>query len=218
MFKYPNNSYLKKIRFLLLLSIIICILGYLPYFFWPKYQIHLFLSGFHSKFFDLFFAYLTKLGTLIGILLASALLILLPFNESLKTKSNRVFLLFIADILASATTQIIKHIFHAPRPVKYFQMHYHAIHLHLNPYIHQLLWLSFPSGHSTSAFVIATIILCISKNPFIKTLAIVLALLIAYSRIYLHQHFLIDVTTGALIGIWITAAVCYFAKKHSLQI
>lgn len=65
---------------------------------------------------------------------------------------------------------------------------------------------SFPSGHTLSSFVAATIIMHSDRRMGIA--AYVLAIMIAFSRLYLYVHFPTDVLTGALIGIVIGLIVC----------
>lgn len=63
---------------------------------------------------------------------------------------------------------------------------------------------SFPSGHTLSSFIAATII--IHFNRWMGIAAYVLASIIAFSRLYLYVHFPTDVLTGILIGITIGMA------------
>lgn len=58
---------------------------------------------------------------------------------------------------------------------------------------------SFPSGHTLSSFIAATIIMHHDKRMGIA--AYVLASMIAFSRLYLYVHFPSDVFAGVLIGI-----------------
>ena len=58
---------------------------------------------------------------------------------------------------------------------------------------------SFPSGHTLSSFIAATIIMHHDKRMGIA--AYVLASMIAFSRLYLYVHFPSDVLAGVLIGI-----------------
>lgn len=58
---------------------------------------------------------------------------------------------------------------------------------------------SFPSGHTLSSFIVATIIMHHDKR--IGIAAYVLAYMIAFSRLYLYVHFPSDVLAGVLIGI-----------------
>lgn len=58
---------------------------------------------------------------------------------------------------------------------------------------------SFPSGHSMSSFAAAASILFFHKKWGIA--AMILAGLIAFSRLYLYVHYPTDVLAGALIGV-----------------
>jgi membrane-associated phospholipid phosphatase len=59
---------------------------------------------------------------------------------------------------------------------------------------------SFPSGHSTAAFSMCLALAVIIGSPRWAALLAVLATLLAFSRVYLSQHFMQDVTVGAIIG------------------
>ncbi|MBL0386803.1 phosphatase PAP2 family protein [Tumebacillus sp. ITR2] len=57
---------------------------------------------------------------------------------------------------------------------------------------------SFPSGHTTAVFSMATVLS--AALPDVSLLFYALAFLIGSSRVYLGQHYPSDVVTGALIG------------------
>lgn len=65
---------------------------------------------------------------------------------------------------------------------------------------------SFPSGHVLQACIVATILLHFDRRLGIA--ASVLAVLMAFSRLYLYVHFPSDVLAGAAIGIVIGVAGC----------
>ena len=58
---------------------------------------------------------------------------------------------------------------------------------------------SFPSGHSNASFAVATAIF--TRNKKLGIPALVLAALIAISRLYVFVHWPTDVLVGSLIGI-----------------
>ncbi len=58
---------------------------------------------------------------------------------------------------------------------------------------------SFPSGHSASSFAAAIVILLWNRKAGIVALA--LAALMAFSRLYLYVHYPSDVLVGTVIGI-----------------
>jgi undecaprenyl-diphosphatase len=70
---------------------------------------------------------------------------------------------------------------------------------------------SFPSGHTASAFAMATIFALYLKRNYLSISLLLTAFLIGYSRIYLGHHFLVDVLVGAIIGIACgTVAILWF--------
>ena len=58
---------------------------------------------------------------------------------------------------------------------------------------------SFPSGHSTATFAVATVLA--KRFPLFGPLCIAIALFVALSRVLRGSHFLTDVLGGAVIGI-----------------
>lgn len=64
--------------------------------------------------------------------------------------------------------------------------------------------LSFPSGHTTQAFVLATVIAEHYPAWWVQTFAYGSAAMVGYSRIEQNMHFASDVVAGAAIG-WSTA-------------
>jgi len=57
------------------------------------------------------------------------------------------------------------------------------------------------SGHSAFGFCLCTLILLLTRNPFVAFLAILMALLISQSRVEAGIHTVQEVLIGALIGI-----------------
>lgn len=64
-----------------------------------------------------------------------------------------------------------------------------------------------PSGHTAVAFAGATAITLLTGNALVATVACIMALLVAHSRIDAEVHTLFEVITGALLGILGTMAV-----------
>lgn len=61
-------------------------------------------------------------------------------------------------------------------------------------------FLSFPSGHTTIAFSISTVLSKNAKSSFLKGLAFVPAIATGFSRMYQDKHWASDVFLGAVIG------------------
>ena len=62
---------------------------------------------------------------------------------------------------------------------------------------------SFPSGHATSAFSVATVIAEHSKEFLVDVIAYGIASLVAMSRIHKNKHWISDVFIGSAIGYFI---------------
>lgn len=71
---------------------------------------------------------------------------------------------------------------------------------------------SFPSGHTLSAFVAATVLF--SCNKKLGAAAFLLAASIAFSRLYLYVHFPTDVLCGIIFGVLIGAVVVRLTKPY----
>jgi membrane-associated phospholipid phosphatase len=75
---------------------------------------------------------------------------------------------------------------------------------------------SFPSGHTTTVFCFFALIALLFPSRFTGAICFLLALLAAYSRIYLAQHLFIDTYAGAILGSLTTILFyAYFYRRQS---
>lgn len=70
---------------------------------------------------------------------------------------------------------------------------------------------SFPSGHTLASFEGATVLMIRDKRLGIP--ALILAVLIAFSRLYLYVHYPSDVLAGAVLGIGIAFLASFLVDK-----
>ncbi len=169
-----------------------------------KVELHLFLNSIHNKGLDFLFVNTTKLAeeaTFIFI----AFLLLWKFGFGLTA--------LVAQLGATTVTQIIKRTVNAPRPKKYFADNFPEISLSVPEGFRLYSAHSFPSGHTTAIFAIMVFLILSVKNNYLKLLFFIIALLTGYSRIYLSQHFALDVLVGSFIG----SAGAFFAYAYIPQ-
>jgi membrane-associated phospholipid phosphatase len=116
---------------------------------------------------------------------------------------KRGLLLLIAFIISGLFIQYLKiNIFpDIVRPITLLQNTYT---LHLVEGVKMSEIQSFPSGHTGTAFSIFFLLATFTNKSWLHATALVTALLVGFSRIYLCQHFLPDVIAGAVIGTFVS--------------
>ncbi|MEJ6589283.1 MAG: phosphatase PAP2 family protein [Crocinitomicaceae bacterium] len=78
---------------------------------------------------------------------------------------------------------------------------------------------SFPSGHSASIFALCTVIAYqYRQNLLIQICLVIIAATVAFTRVYLSQHFLQDIVAGSLIGTLISHVICVFYGSKFLAL
>ena len=115
----------------------------------------------------------------------------------------------------SAVTWLLKStlFYGEPRPKWYFT-NVEKIDLHYVPGVENWLYDSFPSGHTTVAFgFFFAVALCVKQRKM-AMLFFCAALAVGYSRIYLSQHFLLDVFAGSIIGTVCTLIIFAEASRR----
>lgn len=186
-------------------------------FVYPKGELHLMLNSCHTDFGDFVLRYYSQL--------AEWPLYVIALIPLLYKKWWLTVYYAVCELLSAGVVQTLKHIFHAPRPICYFEDFpdvtlpvVEGVHLHHSN--------SFPSGHTATFFVFFTFCALLLASRYAKQreaktstvawhqltmfLLFAAAALGGYSRVYLSQHFLNDVCVGSVIGVIIPCLV--FAK------
>ena len=84
------------------------------------------------------------------------------------------------------------------------------INLHLVKGVDVHSYGSFPSGHTGTAFTFALLIALLIPSATVSITCILIALIIGYSRIYLSQHYPVDVAAGMIVAVFsVTLAVLF---------
>ena len=150
-----------------------------------------------NPFWDTFFTAITKMGDsgLCFIVLGLAFLI---FR---RTRKTGIVILIALLFMLGINNGILKNMFTRPRP---FLL---DLDWWLREYVYPGLikqpgQFSFPSGHASGAFA-GAMAWCFASTGRLRkfsAIGIVLAALIAFSRVYLGVHYATDVIAGAVVG------------------
>lgn len=181
-----------KLRHFLIVVIAFVFFAVLILSFTDKLELHLQINQFHSDLTDFFFRNATHIGD------GAFALILLPYL--LFFTSFRVFIISVlACLLSGLLVQFLKKVVFSDhlRPTALIDIS----KLHIVEGVHLNTMYSFPSGHTTSAFAFFILLAFYMKsNKIAHILFALCAIVVGFSRIYLSQHFLVDVSVGAILG------------------
>ena len=193
-----DNRYF-LIPYLLFLTVVI---GFA--FFYTKIEMHIWANQINSSLLDQFFKYATHLGDGSAIAVLAVIFLFVKYRYAL------------AFLAGSLITSGIVHLFKQLlledmyRPSKYFELfETHKLYLVEGVVLRNLQ--SFPSGHTSTAFNVFLMLAFITKNNYLKLGYLFIALLVAYSRVYLSQHFFIDIAAGSFIATVIMLLVYYWS-------
>lgn len=201
------KSIIQDNKIFFILQLLLFLLGSYPLLVYNKVTLLLQLNSYNHSFFDYFFYYITFLGSNITYVFFMALLVVMK-------QDNRTLLIGISSFgMMSAIIQGVKRIefFEQLRPITSIPAET-SLHL-VGGIIHKSYW-SFPSGHTGAFFTIVWLIHLLApvKPWWFSIFLCLLACIVAYSRLYLCQHFYRDIYVGALIGTCITISAYTFLK------
>jgi len=131
-----------------------------------------------------FFSCITNLGSFYSITAMSIIVVaLLAYRRRVKDG-----LFFSVSMLSTFLIEkLIKVLIHRPRPID-----------NLIP----ISGYSFPSGHATMIAIFSILVCYLYRRKIIYIVAIVITLLVGFSRIYLNVHWLSDVLAGYILAFY----------------
>lgn len=110
--------------------------------------------------------------------------------------------LLLAGMVAWLLAKVMKRLLERGRPASFFE----DVNLRGSLGVDNKDGLGFPSGHAAVAFALAVVV-----YPYLsvrwRVVTVVLAAVVAFSRIYFGAHFPLDVLGGAAVGIAIGSCV-----------
>jgi membrane-associated phospholipid phosphatase len=165
------------------------------------------LNPYHGSALNTFFIYVTFIGD--GWFAIIICLIFLALR-----RWSRALQLIAAFLVSALVAQTMKNLFAMPRPKQFFSPGQYTYFI---DGITRVGFASFPSGHTTSVFAMASLLAMFDSNKKGNILYLLVAVAVGYSRIYLGQHFLGDVLVGSAIGV-LTAVlihVLFLNKFHA---
>ena len=206
-----NSAYKHVLPFLVPTIVLALVLG-IALLITPKAELHLALCQPHTTGLDTIIPIITNLVDWLPYL---CVILLLFYRVGWAT--------FLASnlLLSTVIVQPIKHIVCAPRPLTWFAENMPDVTLPLVEGVRMNHWLSFPSGHTTTFFVLfysLSIILCaenVTGKMILSFLCFLCASFGAYTRIYLSQHFALDIFAGILIALFSTLSLYFFLVKKT---
>jgi len=130
----------------------------------------------------------------------SGLALLLALN--FKKHFNPVALSLFSAVFARIFIELIYFIFPTKRPFEVLEVNQLVFHTPSD---------SFPSGHATFFFALATIIFLHNKKA--GTVYFLFAFLISLARVFSGIHWPLDILGGAAVGISVALAINYLKAK-----
>jgi len=195
-------------RFFLGIFALYLIVGAFGFLFYQQGTETLFFDRHHTPFRDCFFVFCTRLAeggflTLIGLILLFS-----------RLKYLFVYLIDLSIVAIVIGFLKVKMFPDHVRPAMFFSGQYK---LHFVEGIPVLTVYSFPSGHTAVAFAVFFLLAIYIKRTWVSMVLLCLALLVGLSRMYLMEHFWIDVYFGSLVGILITLLVYIVLQKSMIH-
>lgn len=199
-----SKSYIKYFLVLMLLTATLY-LGL--HFFLGGVEAVLLTNGTHTPFLDFTYKWLTRLGEYLGL---AILALLLLKDKALKWLAISTLLSLLALFLSWFFKKVV--FVDSARPRKLLGND-ELIHFVEGVFINSEN--SYPSGHTMIAVTCATIMAWYYRKYFNIQVAIwLLASLAGLSRVYLFQHFYIDVATSICIAVFVNSAIIYSLRKQ----
>lgn len=200
---------IKKNAYYYIGVLVLMIAGGIALLAYSKAEITMWVNTHHSVFLDSLFYQINPVGDLF---FSVAIFLIIGIVKDWKLASKAL----ICFLAAAIVTQFMKHIVFPGelRPTLYFPLNFPDFKLRLLEGVVQLQTESFPSGHTTAAFAIATFLALYMKNKYWNCLLLLAGFLVGYGRVYLSQHFTTDVYAGMIIGVIVpTFVYCYYPKR-----
>ncbi len=203
------KNFLYDNRYFFLIILLFYLYGLFRLLSYSKIDNHLFFNRMVGNVvIDTFFKYLTTFGDGLFLIIIVVLWVFKNVRQSL-------ILLFSYAIAGGLVAILKNYVFDEARPHYVFDYFHKDTIVKYVQGVDLLALNSFPSGHSTTAFVLFSFMAFVFKNHAAKISFAVLAILVAFSRVYLSQHWFNDILAGSFIGLFFTCGIwILFTATH----
>lgn len=171
-------------------------------------EVFLLLNGAGSEMYDTFWIFVSSTKSAIPLFL---LIIFLLFKKhGTSFWQGLVLILIVVSLADLSSVHCFKNVFMRLRPI-----HTPELADHIRLLVSKGGLYGFVSSHAANFFAIAGIAsVLLSERKYMTYLLYSWATLVAYSRIYVGKHYLLDVVGGALLGFFIAKAIWFLVKKN----
>lgn len=209
----------RETRHFLIPYFVLLLAGIILRLIYTRNEIFFYLNDWHSLAADRLFRILTQIGYWPFTLTLVLLTLCFSYRKGL--------LITLTTSAGWLVGQLLKMFFGLPRPDVFYKNYvdkngitpkiYYVpeVTLAVNP--------SFPSGHTITAFTLGLLFAYFIPKKALSPVFLLMALLVAYSRIYLKQHFFEDTVAGSMIGVIVTFFILvwldakpFFAGKNQV--
>lgn len=175
---------------------------------YPKGAFEIKVNQHQFDFGNYFFYYATSLGNGFFFFGAVILFLFINFRKSI--------LLAVSGIICLGLSPFFKNYLfpNSPRPLEFLKDNYH---LKLVDGVEVFHNNSFPSGHTLSAFALFCMLAIIMEKKWFGLICFFLAFSVGFSRVYLAQHFFVDIYFGSIIGVAVSVSVFLLLNKFLLK-
>ena len=168
------------------------------------------INNTHCNFLNTFISITDKSTLPVNMLIPATLFTVSRINKNYYDENSSV-LVFLSEMTGTGITFALKNIFKRDRPFVSLKNVYYNKN---NPLTDRY---SFPSGHTTVSFAMATsLTLRYPDKPILITGVYLYSSIIAFGRMYLGVHYPSDVLGGMLIGSG-SAALIYSLRKQIIS-
>lgn len=140
-------------------------------------------------------AFALTMGVIGGVWVSIVVGVLATVGMLLLRRPRGALFVVVAQVVSLVIVQVLKHLFGRARPEEIIVVSDYG---------------SFPSGHTANAATVAAIAVVLFPRLWVVIAGAVWVVLMAFSRTYLHAHWVSDTLGGALAGagaVLVTAAV-----------